>query len=86
MLLSFIKIKLNKMALQPRSMTHQTYAQFRGHSVSTSKKGHLILKNIQIIRKEEKPVDAASAFTVGNYHCKRLVIDVIVIHIRIKIN
>ena len=29
---------------------------------------------------EEKPVRAVSAFTTGNYHCKPLMTDVLVIH------
>ena len=36
------------MALQPRSRTHQAYAQFRGHPVSTSKEDHLVLSNIHL--------------------------------------
>ena len=74
------------MALQPRSMTHQAYAQFLGHSVSTSKEIHLMLTNIHANHKKgEKPVGVNSAFTVGNYHCKPLMTDVIVIH-RVKKN
>ena len=73
-----------KMALQPRSMTHQAYAQFLGHPVSTSKEIHLMLINIHANHKKgEKPVGVNSAFTVGNYHCKPLMTDVIVIH-RVK--
>ena len=34
------------MALQPRSGTHQAYAQIRRHPVSIRKEGHLILSNI----------------------------------------
>ena len=34
------------MALQPRSRTNQAYAQIRGHPLSTSKEGHLVLSNI----------------------------------------
>ena len=71
------------MALQPRSRTHQAYAQIRGHPVSTSKEGHLVFQIlIQIIKKiyEEKPVGVVSAFTTGNYQCKPLMTDVIVIY------
>ena len=47
------------MALQPRSMTHEAYAQFWGHPVSSSKEGHLILTNIYANhKKEEKPMGA----------------------------
>ena len=37
---------------------------------------------IQIMKKiyDEKPMDAVSAFTTKNYHCKPLMTDVIVIH------
>ena len=69
------------MALQPRSRTHQAYAQIRGHPVSTSKEGHLVLSNIYSNYKkyEEKPMGAVSAFTTGNNHCKPLMTDAIII-------
>ena len=77
------KVKKN-MAFQLRSMTHQSCAQFQGHPVSTSKDIHLILTNIHANnQKEEKPMDAKSTFTTGNYHCKFLMTDVILIH-RVK--
>ena len=72
------------MALQPRCRTHQAFAQIRGHPVSTSKEGHLVLSNIHSNSRkiyEEKPMGAVSAFTAGNYHCKPLMTDVIVTHI-----
>ena len=71
------------MALQPRSRTHPAYAQIRGHPVSSSKKGHLVLSNIHSNHKkynEEKPMGAVSAFTTWNYHCNPPMTDVIVIH------
>ena len=52
--------------------------------MSASKEGHLVLSNIHLNYKkniyEEKPVGAVSAFTTGNYHCKPLMTDRIVIH------
>ena len=61
------------MALQPRPRNHQAYAQLRGHPVSTSKEGQLLIQIIK--RSKEKPMGAVSAFTKGNYHCKPLMTD-----------
>ena len=47
-------------------MTHQAYAQFRGHPVSTTKEGNLILTNIHANHKnKEKPMGAKSALLRG---------------------
>ena len=71
------------MALQSRSRIHQTYGKIRGIMCppSSIKEGHLILANNHSkYKKEEKPMSAVITFTTGNYHCKPLMIDVIVIH------
>ena len=72
------------MALQPRSRTHQAHAQIRANPVSTSKEGHLVLANIHSSYRKDN--GRCERFTTGNYPCKPLMIDVSVIHIRIKIN
>ena len=69
------------MAFQQRSTTHQGYAQFQGHPVSTSKEVHLTLTNIHANhKKEETTMDANNAFTMGNYHCKPQMTNVILIY------
>ena len=76
-----ILIYKKKMALQPRSMTHQAHTQFRRHPVSTIKEVHLMPTNIHTNhKKEETPMGAKNPFTMGNYHCKPLMTHVILIY------
>ena len=51
------------------------------NSFSSTRVSSLLIIFIQIIKKdEEKPLGAVNSFTTGNYHCKPLMTDVIVIH------
>ena len=64
------------MALQPRSGTHQAYAQIRRYPVSMRKEGHLILSNIHSNNKKVYIRGKASGRFEHFYHRELLLLEI----------